>query len=102
MQCLSDYKLKSRNEIRELLKVPGFFEYAMPIYNYVEMMKPGTVLTLRASEEKMPWLIKTLCLFIDSADHWREYEFNADYTRFRRSRRPCPKLKPKDKPIRCK
>lgn len=80
----SDYKLKSRQEIKDLMNTPGFYEYAMPIYNYLETMKPGTVLKLVASEDRIEWMIKTVCIFISSGEHWREYELNGDYTKVRR------------------
>ena len=53
-------------------------------YNYLETMKPGKVIKLIASEDRIEWLIKTVCLFIASGEHWREYELNADYTKIRR------------------
>lgn len=86
MEHLSNiqFKLKNRSEIKELLDVPGFYEYAMPVYNYLETMKPGKVIKLIASEDRIEWLIKTVCLFIASGEHWREYELNADYTKIRR------------------
>ena len=85
MEHLSNiqYKLKNSSEIKELLAVPGFYEYAMPVYNYLETMKPGKVIKLIASEDRIEWLIKTVCLFIASGEHWREYELNADYTKIR-------------------
>lgn len=85
MKHLSEYKLQNRQEIRDLLEKPGFFEFAMQVYDYLELMKPGTVLVLDKYEEKyMNWAIKTTCLFIDAGDHWKEYEFNDTYTKVRR------------------
>lgn len=87
----SDYLLQSMDEIKDLLEVPGFFEYAWPVYCYLETMKPGTIIKLMAPPERLPWLIKTVHLFLSSGNHRFEYEFNDDLTKFRRLEIPPPK-----------
>lgn len=88
MVNLSKYKLNSMQEFKDLTKIPGFLEYAMPIYNYLETMAPGAVLRLNAPDDKIEWLVKTVCYFIASGNHGLEYELNENYTKIRRSTIP--------------
>ena len=39
--CLSKYKLKSYQEFRDLM--PGFYEFAKPVYDFLEVMEEGTI-----------------------------------------------------------
>ena len=41
--CLSKYKLKSYQEFRDLMQVPGFYEFAKPVYDFLEVMEEGTI-----------------------------------------------------------
>lgn len=84
----SELRLRDRNEIAELMATPGFFEYAWPIYRYLENMKPGQVIKLVTTPDRLPWLVKTVCIFYISEGHWKEYGFNNDMTKFRRERIP--------------
>lgn len=84
---LFKYKLKSRQEFRDLLEVPGFYEFAKPVYDFLENMEEGTVFNFAAKcqdEQKLEWFIKVACLFI-ICGHF-EYELNDDYTKIRRKR----------------
>lgn len=80
----SDYLLHSNSEISQLLKEEGFHEYALGVMNVLEQMKPGSVIRLEAPEDRLRWLIKSVCIFILESNHWREYDMNKDYTKVRR------------------
>ena len=68
-----------------MMNIPGYYEFAMQVYNYLELMQPGTTLFLdKYAGEKLIWIIKTICLFISDSDHWIDYEFNDTYTKVRR------------------
>ena len=85
--CLSKYKLKSYQEFRDLMQVPGFYEFAKPVYDCLEVMEEGTIFNFATKcqdEQKLEWFIKIACLFI-WCGHF-EYEFNDDFTKIRRKR----------------
>lgn len=87
MISLSKYRLNSLQEIHELLDVPGFFEFAISAYNFLEIMEEGTVFKFASKcpdEKKLEWFIKVACLFIQ-CNHF-EYEFNDNWTSLRRKR----------------
>lgn len=85
MENLSNLKLNSRQELRDLMQVEGFYEFAINVYNYFETMKPGTMVRLNShTGTKLEWVIKTACLFIVSGDHFTEYDISEDFTRLRR------------------
>lgn len=71
-----------------MMKTSGFYEYALAAYNYLEKMKPGTILNLQATEDKLPWLLVTIGAFLAAQDHWMDFELNDDYTRLRRKSLP--------------
>lgn len=82
---LFKYKLKSRQEFRDLLEVPGFYEFAKPVYDFLECMEEGTVFNFAAKcqdKQKLEWFVKVACLFINCG-HF-EYELNDGYTKIRR------------------
>lgn len=68
----------------DLMVTPGFYEYAIEVYNYLEIMKPGTILNLQATGDKFRWLLVTTGAFLAAQDHWMDFELNDDYTRLRR------------------
>lgn len=85
--CLSKYKLKSYQEFRDLMQIPGFYEFAKPVYDFLEVMEEGTIFNFATKcqdEQKLEWFIKVACLFI-WCGHF-EYEFNDDFTKIRRKR----------------
>lgn len=65
------------------------YAYIRQAYDYMELMKPGTILHLQASEEKLPWLLVTAGAFFSAQDHWMEFDFNDDWTKLRRNQ-PLP------------
>lgn len=69
-------------------------KYCMKIYNFVEFkMNPGDIITIKAEKEKIPLIIKTLCLFICTHPLGWQYEFNNSFSRFRRMRNVLPQRK---------
>lgn len=95
--CLSKYKLKSRQEFRDLMQVSGFYDFAKPAYDFLEVMEEGTIFNFAAKcqdEQKLEWFIKVACLFIECG-HF-EYEFNDDFTKIRRKRLTAIEIKWKE------
>lgn len=58
--------------------------YIHQVYDYLELMKPGTRLNLRAEGDKLKWLLVAVGAFLDAQDHWMDFELNDDYTKLRR------------------
>lgn len=67
-----------------MMKTPGFYEYAKQVYDYLEVMKPGRILKLQETDNKLPWLLVTTGAFLASSDHWMDFELNDEYTLLRR------------------
>ncbi|MCF0254912.1 MAG: hypothetical protein HUK10_01305 [Bacteroides heparinolyticus] len=67
--------------------------YIHQVYDYLELMKPDTILNIQADEVKLPWLLVAVGAFLAAQDHWMEFELNDDYTRLRRVRVPPNFLK---------
>lgn len=87
MMDLSKYRLRSRQEFRELMLIPGFYEFAAPVYRFLESMEEGTIFNFAdkcEDEQKLGWFIKVACLFINCGNF--EYELNDEYTKIRRKR----------------
>ena len=60
--------------------------YIRQVYDYLELMKPGTILHLNAPEDKLPWMLVAVGAFLPAGDHWLDYDLNDDYTKVRRRR----------------
>lgn len=71
-----------------LMAMPGFYTYARQAYDYLEVMKPGTIMKLQETEDKLPWLLVTVGAFLAAGQHWMDYETSDDYTKLRR--KPLP------------
>lgn len=71
-----------------LMTIPGFYTYARQAYDYLEVMKPGTIMKLQETEDKLPWLLVTVGAFLAAGQHWMDYETSDDYTKLRR--KPLP------------
>ncbi len=71
-----------------LMAIPGFYTYARQAYDYLEVMKPGTIMKLQETEDKLPWLLVTVGAFLAAGQHWMDYETSDDYTKLRR--KPLP------------
>jgi hypothetical protein len=62
--------------------------YIHQVYDYLEMMKPATILNLQADEDKLPWMLVAVGAFLPAQDHWMDFELNDDYTKLRRKEVP--------------
>lgn len=63
-------------------------KYIQQVYDYLECMKPNTILSLQADEERLPWMLVAVGAFLPAQDHWMDFELNDDYTKVRR--KPLP------------
>ena len=57
--------------------------YIRQVYDYLELMQPGTRLNLRADGERLKWMLVAVGAFLAARGH-EDYEMNDDYTRLRR------------------
>lgn len=81
----SDLICRYETYLPVMMRVTGFYEYARQVYDYLELMKPGSVLNLQASqEEHLKWLLVTVGAFLAASEHWMDFETNDDYTKLRR------------------
>ncbi|MBS6658009.1 MAG: hypothetical protein KH289_09470 [Bacteroides stercoris] len=81
----SDLICRFETYLPVMMRVTGFYEYARQVYDYLELMKPGSVLNLQASqEEHLKWLLVTVGAFLAASEHWMDFETNDDYTKLRR------------------
>ena len=62
--------------------------YIRQVYDYLELMPPGTRLNLNAEGDKLKWLLVTVGAFLNAGEHWMDYELNDDYTKLRRIHLP--------------
>lgn len=58
-------------------------KYVRQVYDYLELMEPGTRLNLRAEGDKLKWLLVAVGAFLAARGH-EDYELNDDYTKLRR------------------
>lgn len=58
--------------------------YISQVYDYLELMRPGTRLNLQAEGDKLKWLLVAVGAFMAAQDHWMDFELNDDYTKLRR------------------
>lgn len=66
------------------MDTPGYYEYAIQVFDYLETMAPGKVLNLKADDpDKLKWLVVTVAAFLSSGEHWMDYELNDDFTKVR-------------------
>lgn len=72
----------------EMLQMEQAAAYIRQVYDYLELMKPGTILNLQADKEKLPWMLVAVGAFLPASDHWMDFELNNDYTRLQR--KPLP------------
>ena len=57
--------------------------YIRQVYDYLELMQPGTRLNLRADGGRLKWMLVAVGAFLAARGH-EDYELNDDYTRLRR------------------
>ncbi len=70
--------------LKDLKENENAQEYMSKVYWYLDSMKPGRVLNLRAEGEKLKWLLIAAGAFFSESDHYMKYEFNDGLTKIRR------------------
>ena len=80
----SEYIHHYERYLHDLLDGREAEKYVSQVYDYLELMEPGTRLNLRAEGDKLKWLLVTVGAFLASGDHWKDYELNDDYTKLRK------------------
>jgi hypothetical protein len=89
MDYRSEHIKNYRKYLPDLMETPGFYEYAIQVFNYLEMMEHRKILNLQADDPvKLQWLRVTVGAFITSSDHWMEYEINDDWSKIRKTDMP--------------
>lgn len=88
------YMLKSWDEEKELLATPGFADYGMKVYDWLEfdMPKGSEFSLLPYTGKQLEWTVKICCIFIYSGYHWIEYEFDQNFTKVTRHNIPPEEL----------
>ena len=81
----SDLICRYETYLPVMMRETGFYEFARQVFDYLELMKPGSVLNLQASqEEHLKWLLVTVGAVLAASEHWMDFESNDDYTKLRR------------------
>lgn len=80
----SEYTKHYDRYLHQLLADSESGSYIRHVYDYLELMKPGTRLNLTAEGERLKWMLVAVGAFLCAADHWRDFELNDDYTKLRR------------------
>lgn len=84
----SDYIKHYDRFLSEMLQIEPAATYIYQVYDYLEMMKPATILNLQAGKDKLPWMLVAVGAFLAAQEHWMDFELNDDYTRLRRKLLP--------------
>lgn len=88
MNSRFDYIKHYERYLPEMLADEQASAYIHQVYDYLEMMKPATVLNLQADEDKLPWMLVAVGTFLPAQEHWMDFELNDDYTKLRRKHLP--------------
>lgn len=88
MNSRSDYIKHYERYLPEMLADEQASAYIHQVYDYLEMMKPATVLNLQADKDKLPWMLVAVGTFLPAQEHWMDFELNDDYTKLRRKHLP--------------
>ncbi len=84
----SDYIKHYERYLPEILQIEQAVTYIRQVYDYLEVMKPDTILNLQADKDKLPWMLVAVGVFLPAQEHWMDFELNDDYTKLRR--KPLP------------
>ena len=79
----SEYIRHYDRYLHDLLDGGKAEKYIRQVYDYLELMRPGTRLNLHAEGERQKWLLVAVGAFLAASGH-EDYELNEDYTRLRR------------------
>lgn len=80
----SDYIKHYERYLPDLMDGGAAERYILQMYDYLELMRPGTRLNLQAEGDKLKWLLVAVGAFMAAQDHWMDFELNNDYTKLRR------------------
>lgn len=80
----SDYIKHYERYLPEMLQIEQAAIYIRQVYDYLEKMKPATILNLQADKDKLPWMLVAVGAFLPAQEHWMDFELNDDYTKLRR------------------
>lgn len=80
----SEYIRNYDRYLSDMLRDETAYRYIKQVYDYLELMKPGTILNLQADPTRLPWMLVACGAFLTASDHWIDYELNDDYTKVRR------------------
>lgn len=80
----SDYIKHYERYLPDLMDGGAAERYIFQVYDYLELMRPGTRLNLQAEGDKLKWLLVAVGAFMAAQDHWMDFELNGDYTKLRR------------------
>lgn len=83
-----EYVNNWRHYLHELIKEDDQYRYMRNVYDYLEMLEPGSRMVISTDEQHMKMLLVCVGVFMDSGLHWLEFELNDDYTKIRRKRWP--------------
>lgn len=88
------YILRSWDEVKQLMDIPGFYDYGIKVYNWLEFDMPqGSVFSLLPyTGKQLEWTVKVCCIFVYSGYHWIEYEFDQNFTKITRHKIPPEEL----------
>lgn len=79
----SEYIRHYERYLPDLLDGGEAEKYVRQVYDYLEMMKPGSRLNLRAEGERLKWMLVAVGAFLSTRGH-EDYELNDEYTKLRR------------------
>ena len=90
----SEYIRHYERYLSDLLDGGEAEKYVRQVYDYLELMKPGTRLNLSAQGERLKWMLVAVGAFLAGRGH-EDYELNDEYTKLRRQ---VPWVSSRDKP----
>ena len=79
----SEYIRHYDRYLHDLLDGGEAEKYILQVYDYLELMKPGTRLNLSARGERLKWMLVAVGAFLAASGH-EDYELNDDYTKLRK------------------
>lgn len=79
----SEYIRHYERYLSDLLDGGEAEKYVRQVYDYLELMKPGTRLNLSARGERLKWMLVAVGAFLAASGH-EDYELNDDYTKLRK------------------
>lgn len=85
MKPRSEYIYNYQAYLKAFMCNDEAWDYMKRAFDFMETMKPRTILSLTANEKQLPWLLVATGAFMDSLGHGLHYELNTAYTKLRRN-----------------